>query len=161
DALPGPRNLRFEQGDAGEVPPGWFVPSLPGAGHVAELRRKGCHAGPGCVLVAAPPNAAKPVASLMQSFSAAAYRGKTVRLRAWLRWEGAAPGDRAQLSLRVVRTNGQSGLFDSSEERPVRSTYWTRREITSEIDRDAQFLDFVVSSIGKGRVWADEMSFEV
>src|SRR5262245_48283013 len=43
DALPGPRNLRFEEGDAGKTPPGWFVPQVEKvSGSLAELRRKGC-----------------------------------------------------------------------------------------------------------------------
>jgi len=171
DALPGPRNLRFEQGEPGEVPPGWFVPSVvpPAAtsgGRLAELRRKGCRSTGSCVLVFSPApfsptNAPQSVGDLMQSFSAAAYRGKTVRLRAWLRLEAADPQDRAQIWLRVVRTNGQSGFFDDMNDRPVRSPYWTKREIASQIDSDAQFLDFGVSSIGKGRVWADDVSFEI
>ena len=43
DALPGPRNLRFEEGDPGKTPPGWFVPQVEKvSGSLAELRRKGC-----------------------------------------------------------------------------------------------------------------------
>ena len=162
DALPGPRNLRFEQGEPGEVPPGWFVPSVaPNGARLAELRRKGCRNPGSCVVVSSPANAPKAVGDLMQSFSAAAFRGKTVRLRAWLRLEAADPQDRAQMWLRVVRKNGQSGFFDDMNDRPVRSPYWTKREISSQIDTDAQFLDFGVSSIGKGHVWADDVSFEI
>ena len=47
----------------------------------------------------------------MQSFSAAAYRGKTVRLRAWVRVEAGAPGDRAQMWLKVDRPNGKVGFL--------------------------------------------------
>ena len=43
-AWSGPRNLKFEEGVPGKVPPGWFVPSLPkDADYLAELRR-----GDGC-----------------------------------------------------------------------------------------------------------------
>src|ERR1035438_5902410 len=42
DALPGPRNLHFEEGDAGKTPPGWFVPQVEKvSGSLAELRRRG------------------------------------------------------------------------------------------------------------------------
>jgi hypothetical protein len=161
DALPGPRNLRFEEGDLAKVPPGWFVPALEKTtGSLAELHRKGCRTG-GCAVVVAPATAPGGVGNLMQSFSAAAYRGKTVRLRAWLKVEAAAPEDRAQLWLHVLRPNGKPGFLDNMDDRPVRPADWTACEIVAEIDSDAQFLDFGVTAIGRGRVWVDEVTFDI
>ena len=162
-----PRNLKFEEGVVGKVPPGWFVPALPkDADYLAELRRTGCRSGIGCVVVLVPANAPRPFGNIMQSFSAAAFRGKTVRLRAWLRLEAAADGradaeDRAQMWLSVDRTHRQSGFFDNGDSQPVRSAAWTAREIVTAIDRDAQFIDFGFMSIGRGRVWVDDVSFEI
>jgi hypothetical protein len=173
----GPRNLNFEQGVPGKVPPGWFVPSLPKDGeYAAELRRSGCRSRIGCAAVAAPPNAPSPVGNLMQSFSAGAYKGKTVRLRAWLRLEpsrpeeslrawlrlGAfGPEDRAQMWLRIDRTNRQNGFLDTMDDRPVRSAEWTRCEIVSPVFEDATFINLGVMAIGRGRVWVDDVSFDV
>ena len=157
----GPRNLRFEEGVAGKVPPGWFVPALPkDADYLAELRRKDCRSGIGCVVVLVPANAPRPFGNIMQSFSAAAYRGKTVRLRAWLRLEASDADDRAQMWLSVDRTNRKSGFFDNGDNQPVRSAAWTACEIVTTIDRDAQFIDFGFMSIGRGRVWVDDVFFE-
>jgi len=48
DALPGPRNLRFDEGDPGKIPTGWFVPQVQKvSGSLAELRRKGCRSNGG------------------------------------------------------------------------------------------------------------------
>ena len=157
-----PRNLRFEEGVVGKVPPGWFVPALPkDADYLAELRRTGCRSGTGCVVVLVPANAPRPFGNVMQSFSAAAYRGKPVRLRAWLRLEAADAEDRAQMWLSVDRTHRQSGFFDNGDSQPVRSAAWTAREIVTTIDHDAQFIDFGFMSIGRGRVWVDDVSFEI
>jgi tetratricopeptide (TPR) repeat protein len=157
-----PRNLRFEEGAVGKVPPGWFVPALPkDADYLAELRRAGCRSGIGCVVVLVPANAPRPFGNIMQSFTAAAYRGKTVRLRAWLRLEAADPDDRAQMWLSVDRTHRKTGFFDNGDAQPVRSAAWTPREIVTTIDRDAQFIDFGFMSIGRGRVWVDDVSFEI
>ncbi len=163
DAAPGPRNLRFEQGKAGDVPPGWFVPAVEKTtGSLAQLRRKGCRSGnEGCAVVIAPATAPDAVGNLMQSFSAAAYRGKTVRLRAWVRVEAGTPGDRAQMWLKVDRPNGRVGFYDDMDDRPVRDAEWTNCEIVAEVESDAQFLDFGVRSIGRGRVWVDDVSFEI
>jgi hypothetical protein len=167
-----PRNLKFEEGAPGKAPPGWFVPSLPkDADYLVELRRAGCRSGVGCAVVLVPANVPRPVGNMMQSFSAAAYRGRTVRLRAWLRLEGLfvaassirfpGPDDRAQMWLNVERANHQKGFSDNMDDRPVRSSDWTRCEIVAQIDDDAQFINFGVMSIGGGRVWVDDVSFEV
>jgi hypothetical protein len=173
DAWSGPRNLKFDEGVAGKVPPGWFVPSLPkDADYLAELRRgEGCHSRAGCAVVMVPRNVPRPVGNLMQSFSAAAYTGKTVRLRAWLRLETffmttfgirlPDPEDRAQMWLNVERANHRNGFSDNMDERPVRVTNWTMCEIVGEIAEDARFINFGVMSIGGGRVWVDDVSFEV
>jgi hypothetical protein len=71
------------------------------------------------------------------------------------------PEDRAQLWLNVERANRRPGFSDNMDDRPVRSLEWTRAEIVGEIDADAQFINFGVMSIGGGRVWVDDVSFEV
>jgi hypothetical protein len=92
----------------------------------------------------------------MQSFSAAAYRNKTVRLRAWLRTEGEGAG---RLWLRVNRPGRQESFFDDMRDRPVKSARWSPAEIACEVDADAQFIDFGVT--GGAAVWVDDVSLEV
>jgi hypothetical protein len=161
--LPGPRNLSFAQGTPGKAPPGWIVPSLPkDADYTAELRRAGCRSASGCAVLLVPANAPALNANLMQSFSAAAYRGRMVRFSAWLRLEPFDSDGRAQMFLSVDRPNGQSGFFDSMSDRPIRSAMWTRYEITCHVDQDATFINFGVVALGLlTRVWVDGVSFEV
>jgi hypothetical protein len=129
--------------------------------YMAELRRVGCRSGIGCAVVLVPANAPRPFSQLMQSFSAAPYRGMTVRLRAWLRVEAAQPDDRAQMRLSVDRAGHQNGFLDNMDDRPVRSAEWTLCEITGKVDADATFIEIGIMSIGRGRVWADDVSFEI
>ena len=174
---PGPRNLKFEDGEVGKMPPGWQVWALPReAANLAELRRTGCRSGVGCAVVLVPSNAPRPFGYLGQSFNAAPYRGRTVRLRAWLRLEPRQPGDlinswlrmeappaedSAQMRLSVDRENHRSGFFDNMDDRPVRSAEWTRCEIVGAIDDDAHFIEIGVMSFGRGRAWVDDVSFEI
>jgi len=170
----GPRNLNFEEGLPGRVPPfPWTVQAPPkDASYVAELRRDGCRSHIGCAVVTAPVNVPGQNGNLMQSFSAEAYRGKRVRLGAWLKIERFFPSaagplrfpdaeDRAQLWLRVVRTNSRVGFSDSMDNRPVRSSNWSWAEITAEIDEDARTINFGVMSFGGAHAWVDGISFEV
>ena len=160
DSSPAPRNLKFTQGVEGKAPPGWSVPALPKeADRWAELRRTGCRSQTGCAVVLG--NSPVRVGNLYQSISAAAYRGKMIRLTAWLRMEAADPGDRAQMWLSVDRGTGKEALFENMNDRPVQSDDWTRREITAEIDGNANFIEFGIMTYGRGRAWVDGMSFEV
>jgi len=127
-----PQNLNFERGVAG-----WTREN----GSRADVRREGCRNRLGCVVMEGP-------GRLTQSFSAAGYRGKTVRLRAWLRVEGIGFGDRAQLWM-----NGQQATVEGGR--------WTPCEIAGEVDAADQSVQFGVTSIGKGRVWIDGVSFQV
>jgi hypothetical protein len=157
-----PVNLQFEQGAAGKLPDGWFVPALPqDVDRWAQLRRSGCRNRDSCAVVLVPDNAPVQAGNLMQSFNAAAYRGKTVRLTAWLRLEATFAGDRAQMWLGVDRTDEKKGFFDDMSDRAVRSPEWTFVEIRARIDADATSIKFGVMSIGRGRVWVDHVSFEV
>ena len=146
------------------------------AEYVAELRRTGCRSNVGCAVVKAPATAPRPIGYLMQSFNAAPYRGMRVRLRAWLRLEPRGPADMVtsllrmeappsedseQMWLSVDRENHRGGFFDNMDDRPVRSPEWARYEISGPVDADARFIEFGVMSVGRGRAWVDDVSFEV
>jgi hypothetical protein len=108
--------------------------------------------------VMVPGNASTNFSELMQYFGAAPFRGKTIRLRAWLRLETADPADSGQLWLRVNRAKEQGFNL---KDRSVSSAAWTRCEISTQVDDDATFIEFGVILDGKGRVWVDDVSFEV
>lgn len=157
-----PANLTFERGVPGKLPDGWFVPALPNdVDHWAQLRRTGCMNHDSCAVVLVPENAPLHAGNLMQSFKAMAYRGKIVRLSAWLRLDSTGPGDRGQMWLSVDRSGDKKGFFDDMSDRAVRVPEWTFREIRARVDEDATFIKFGVMSIGQGSVWVDRVSFAV
>lgn len=157
-----PANLDFEQGIPGKLPDSWFVPALPDeADHWAQLRRNGCMNRNSCAVVLVPENAPVHVGNLMQSFKATAYRGKTVRLSAWLRLDLIAADDRGQMWLSIDRRGDKKGFFDDMSDRAIRTSDWTFSEIQARVDQDATFIKFGVMSIGRGRVWVDHVSFAV
>jgi hypothetical protein len=161
-SIPGPLNLKFDEGVPNKLPAAWFVPALPNdADNWAQLRTSGCLDTKGsCAVVMAPANAPVHVSNLMQSFSAKAYRGRTVRFRAWVRVDAGLPEDHAQMWLSVDRSNDQKGFFDNMSDRPIRSSSWVSSEIQTRIDDDATFIKFGIMSVGRGRVWVDDVSFE-
>ena len=157
----GPRNLKFVEGTVGKWPPRWTVLALPkDMDFMAPLQHKGCR-GETCVIVQSPPSAPSSYGSMTQSFDASPYRGKTVRLRAWMKVDRELPDDHGQMYMTISRANRRTGFFDNMDDRPVRANQWTQCEIVGAVDRDAQFIDFGFMSFGKGRVWVDGVTFEV
>jgi len=112
------------------------------------------------LLPSAAPSSA-PFGNIMQVFSAQPFRGKTVRLRAWVRVDKAEAADHAQMWLRVDRPGMQMGLFDNMGDRPITSSDWVNYEIVGEVEADALFINIGVMSMGKARVWVDDATFEI
>jgi hypothetical protein len=113
-------------------------------------------------VVLVPENAASHFSGLMQYFSAAPFRGGTVRLRAWLRLEISDSQDSGQLWLRVDRAQNLALDQDlNGRDCSVTSARWTRCEIQTHVGDDATFIEFGVNLTGRGQVWVDDVSFEV
>ena len=97
----------------------------------------------------------------MQTFDAAAYRGKRVRFRAAVRLAAAGDDDRAQMWFRVDRTDGGMGFFDNMRDRPIRGVDWQYYDITGDVDSDAGRINIGLMLIGKGKAWIDDVSVDI
>ncbi|MCU1263756.1 MAG: hypothetical protein JWM21_74 [Acidobacteria bacterium] len=96
--------------------------------------------------------------TLMQMFKADDYRGKRVRMSAWLKSEDA---DAAMLWLRLDGAKGMLG-FDNMGNRPVKGTSdWKKYEITLDVPAATVNIGFGAMVLGKGQVWLDDFMFEV
>ncbi len=148
DALPGPPQLTFALGGPGNVPAGWVVPVFKDAG---------CPPGSSCSVVLVASDAPIHVTGdfFSQGFSAAAYRGKTVRLRARVLVEGA---DSVQLWLSVDRPKGAG---EKVLDRPVAAGDWGVSSVSVRVDEDATDLNFGIVAAGRGRVSLKDVSLEV
>jgi hypothetical protein len=94
--------------------------------------------------------------TLMQSFSAAQYRGKRLRFEAQVRTEGVT--DWSGLWMRVDCEGQYSCSFYNSMDKPIKGTRdWQLRSVTLEVPQNAQSISFGVIAAGKGTVWIDEL----
>lgn len=155
-----PTNLDFEQGAVGQVPTGWYAPTL--ATFAVELTEENPKSGKHAALIhsVAGTAAAQEFGNLMQSFAAQSFRGRRVRFRAAVRMEATEPGARAQLWLRVDRGEGSMGFFDNMDDRPITSGEWRYYEIIGDVDEDATAVNVGMLLLGKGKAWLDDVSFE-
>lgn len=95
--------------------------------------------------------------SLAQAIPAEPWRGRRIRLVAWIRADVEGDG-RVQLGLRVDRPNGQPGFFDNMADRPIRDSPWRRVQIEGDVAPDAERILVILVLTGSGEAWLDEVS---
>jgi beta-lactamase regulating signal transducer with metallopeptidase domain len=97
--------------------------------------------------------------TLMQPMDPAAYRGKRIRLSAWLKAEEVETS--AQLWMRVDTPAQRGVAFDNMTGRHLSGTSgWTRAVVVLDVDPNASNLSFGVILAGRGRVWISGTKFE-
>ena len=146
---------------AGETPKGWFAAGSHPKDYEMSTDPKVTHEGKASASLKC--IAAKPAGfgTLMQGFQADTYRGKRVRMSAFVKssevsgWSG--------LWMRVDGTDTAKPLaFDNMQDRSIRgTTEWTKYEVILNVPEQAQYIAFGVLLNGAGQVWFDAFKFEV
>jgi len=136
------------------LPEGWIR-----SGATPELYEMGVSAPRAPALIASlpAPLPAKAFGTLMQSFSAAKYRGRRVRLRAELKTEDVQGA--GTIWMRVDGAPGRGLRFDNMEMRKhdgvlAATSDWTRRDVVLDIPHEAESIHFGFFLRGQGRTWA-------
>src|SRR4029453_10374627 len=94
-----------------------------------------------------------------QQFAADDYRGKRVRMSAWVKAKDV--DDWAALWMRVDGAKKSPLAFDNMGDRPIKgSADWKKYEIVLGVPEDAAQIAFGILMKGKGRVWGDDFKFE-
>lgn len=97
-------------------------------------------------------------ASLGQPIAADEYRAMRVRLSGWLKTSDV---DGSGLWMRVDGDRRILG-FDNMDNRAVRGTTdWTMYSVVLDVPENAKNIFFGILLVGKGQVWADDLSLEV
>jgi hypothetical protein len=98
--------------------------------------------------------------TLMQMFKADSYRGERRRLSAYIRAEGVA--NWAGLWMRIDGPDGATSAFDNMGQRPIKGTInWRNYQVVLDVSDDAQYIAFGALLHGQGRIWINEVKFEV
>jgi hypothetical protein len=97
--------------------------------------------------------------TLVQTFKADDYRGKRLRLTGWLRTREVAGG--ASLWMRVDSAD-KTLTFDNMDKRRLKGdSDWAKFEIVLDVPEAAQHIAFGVLVAGKGKLWVDDLAFDV
>ena len=105
--------------------------------------------------------ASKGFGTMMQSIDASDYRGKRMRLSAWVkandvkRWAG--------VWMRVDGENVQAGslAFDNMQDRPIKGTQdWTKCDVVLDVANSARGISYGILLDGEGTVWMSDVHFD-
>jgi hypothetical protein len=106
----------------------------------------------------------EPFGSIFQKLDAAAYRGRTLRLAAWIRTEGAKGnryGAGAGLNLHSTKGGYPIAHVMMRKDAVHGTTDWTRYEIALKVPDDAQHIELGLNLFGPGIAWLDDVALDV
>lgn len=94
-----------------------------------------------------------------QTIKADAYRGKRVRLSAWVKTK--SPDSHTQLWFRLDAPTRMPG-FDNMGNRPIKGiTDWQKYDLVLDVPDDVVAMVFGVMSFNQGTIWVDDFSLEI
>lgn len=99
--------------------------------------------------------------TLMQTCSAENYLGKRIKMIAYIKSENVV--NKAGMWLRVDSKEPRKTLgFDNMKDRPIKGNInWTKYEIVLDVPQESDLLNFGVLINGTGKVWIDDIKFEI
>jgi hypothetical protein len=141
-------------------PAGWFLAGSAPAAYGVGVDNVVKHGGNGAAFLKSIKDPGSEFGTLMQSISAKKYRGKRVRLAAWVKTEKAIGW--AGLWMRVDGAQGATLAFDNMQDRSIKNTTeWTRYEVVLDVDKSATSISFGTLMEGAGSLWIDDVEVEI
>lgn len=138
---------------------GWFLAGSKPQDYEISLDPMALHEGKPTHLLAFKAGNGKGFGTLMQMFTGATYRGKRVRLSAWVKSEQVE--DSAGMWMRVDGPNGKPTAFDNMHSRPIKGSLdWQLYQTVLEVAPDSSDLALGIMLNGKGKVWMAEPVLE-
>lgn len=164
-----PVNMSFEEAPEtpGGPPPGWWFIQHAGPPSF-EFALDDRIAKDGKKSLRIRRTGAQPFGLVSQRIGAEHYRGKRVRLTAFLRLDnveaygGGALRDMSGAVLMLRSQGGGAMVLDDMRDRPLRGTKpWTQVSVEIDVPPAAGSLEFAAMLSGTGTLWADDFKLEV
>jgi erythromycin esterase len=162
-----PANLDFESGEAGMPPRDWTVSSgISNFNFQIVASEENPRRGKLCTMISRAPGKhyGETFGSLQQRLDAAAYRGKKIKLRAFVRTAVKGIGNQAYMWLRLAKEGfgpQATTFYDNMADRPITVSEWREYEIVGDVPAEAQTISYGFALVGDGRAWIDAVAVEV
>jgi hypothetical protein len=142
--------------------PGWWHAGSNPVGYLIGVDRAVKHGGRASARLKSTGASPRGFGSLMQVWSAADYRGKRVRMSAWVKCENVVR--RSGLWMRIDGPSGDPSkplASDAMQGRGIVGTRdWQRYEIVLEVAPEAVDIAFGADLSGGGILWVDDVHLE-
>ena len=141
-----------------EAPNGWHKAGSQRDAYDIGIEAAGAHVGKGSGYIKSVANVEDgKFGTMMQNIKADEYRGKKVKLSAFMKTSGAEQG--AWLWLRIDDT--ETTWLDNMHDRLVKGTTdWQRYELVLPVSTTAVGIAFGLGVSGTGQAWIDEVKLE-
>ena len=152
--------LLFCSSARADVPQGWRVLTSSPESYQGQRLEQGARSGRGAGALRGESTAgASTYALLAQRISAVDYRGKRVKLTAYVQTK--AVRGRAGLWLRVDDRQGETLAFSNMKEQPISGDQaWRAVSLELEVAPEAAELHFGLLLQGGGQAWIDDLSLQ-
>ena len=150
--------LLVAKGAARGVPKGWIRRGSHPKDYAMTVDKNNSHGGKAGAHIKFTGDKPLGFGTLMQSFRADDYRGKRVKMSAWMKTQEAQS---AHLWMRLDGAGTMLG-FDNMDNRPVRgTTQWYKYEITLDVPQNTLGVSFGAFVDGTGQAWVDDFAFSI
>ena len=161
--LSAPANLDFESGKIGAAPDAWLVrPESAQFDYHIGLTGDRPHTGKQCLEISREPGQhyGEGTGTVSQSLNAASFRGKRIRLSAWVKGEISEQSS-AHLGLNIRTQNFlNTKSYDAMGGKPKVSNEWQLYEVSADIPSEAVTIGYSFALAGNGHVWLDTVSVD-
>jgi predicted Ser/Thr protein kinase len=146
------RSFELAADPSWKVPRGWSASESVSGQYRVGIDRQIVHSGTSSLFLRSLARKPEGIVTAFQQFSAVPYRGRRVRVSAFLRCENAESG--AELWLWSLGSEG------AAEKVAVRgTTRWQQYQLVMDVPGNADRLGIWLAMSGPGTVWADDFSF--
>jgi erythromycin esterase len=139
---------------------GWIGPKKGASDYESVLDQQIKHGGTSSACVKSVADQPKIFGNLMQAFAADNFRGKRVRMSAFVKSENVEK--LAGLWMRIDGQEYGTLAFDNMMTRPITGTSdWKQYDIVLDLPEESADISFGILLSGKGKVWVDDFKFDV
>jgi hypothetical protein len=156
----------FVRGQSTDLPTGWVRAGDHPAEYEMAVDPKGGKTGKACPFIRARTAEAQGFGTLMQTFDAAEYVGKRLRLSALVKSAGITKWAGLWMRVDGITPPGQQMpavlAFDNMQNRPIAGTRaWARYDVVLDVPGEASGISFGLLLSGAGQAWMDGLRLEV
>jgi erythromycin esterase len=139
---------------------GWISPAIGSGSYETGLDHDIRHSGNSSAFIRSKTDEPIAFGNLMQVFEAENFRGRRVRMTAFVKSENVEKS--AGLWMRVDGKEYGTIAFDNMMTRPITGTSdWKQYEVVLDLPEESADISFGVLLSGKGKIWVDDFKFDV